>query len=269
MEARARRLGSRFAALACVLQLLAVRAFAETLPPKPQKYFNDFAGVVSPAAAGALDEKLRQFERDTSNQIVAAVFRKMETESSIEDFTQRIYDSWKIGQEKEDNGAVLFVFIEDRKMRIHTGYGLEGALPDLTCKRIIDGELKPAFRAGNYEQGLTAGIDAMIAATRGEYQGTGRVAGDRRKNQGSGNWLPLLFPLFLFFAFAFSSGRRRGVSYDRRGRHRSGGWTILPMGGGGWGGGSFGGGGGSWGGGGGGFSGGGGMSGGGGASGDW
>jgi uncharacterized protein len=267
MEALGRCLGARFGALLAVVWLLIAGAQAETLPPQPAKYFNDYAGVVSPAASAELDERLRQFERETSNQIVAAIFPNMETESSIEDFTQRIFESWKVGQEKLDNGAILFVFIADRKMRIHTGYGLEGALPDITCRRIIEQELKPAFRQGNYEQGITSGLAAMMQAAKGEYQGTGAVAGEGGDGQQSGGWIiPLLFILFALANVIFSG--RKGTSYDRRGRHRSGGWGVFPMGGGG---GSWGGGGGSWGGGGGGggFSGGGGSSGGGGASGSW
>ena len=239
----------------------------ETIPPRPAKYFNDYAGVVSPSAAQAMDQKLRQFERDTSNQIVAAVFPKMDSESSIADYGQRIFDAWKVGQEKPDNGAILLVFVQDRKMRIHTGYGLEGALPDITCRQIIENEIKPRFQTGNYEAGLQAGLDAMIKATRGEYQGTGKVAGDRRRTRIDPGTIIIL--VFLgFIVLRALTAKRRGTSYDRRGRHReyNDWWTFFPPSGGGgsWGGGG-GGGGGDWGG----FSGGGGMSGGGGADGDW
>ena len=89
---------------------------AEVMPPKPAGYFNDNAGVVSKEAALQFNEQLAQFERETSNQIVVAVFRKMETDSSIEDYTQRIAQSWGVGQADRRNGAVLFVFVEDRKM---------------------------------------------------------------------------------------------------------------------------------------------------------
>jgi uncharacterized protein len=245
--------------------LFAVSLGAETIPPKPANYFNDYAGVVSPAAARSIDEQLRQFERDTSNQIVAAVFPKMDSASSIEDYAQRIFDAWKVGQAKPDNGAILLIFVQDRKMRIHTGYGLEGALPDITCRQIIENEIRPAFRSGNYEAGLRAGLTAMMKATRGEYQGSGKLAGDRRRPK-------IPWPLIIFLViiginiFAnLRARRRRGTYYDRRGRHREGGdWIFIPSGSG-WGSGGGGSGGGDWGG----FSGGGGMSGGGGASGDW
>src|SRR5262245_15820656 len=118
-------------------------AGAEIMPPKPDRYFNDYALVVSRATAEELNRKLEDFERRTSSQMLAAILPKRETDSSIEDYTVRIAQSWKVGQKGKDNGAVLFVFINDRKMFIQTGYGLEGALPDATAKMIIENEIKP------------------------------------------------------------------------------------------------------------------------------
>jgi uncharacterized protein len=106
---------------------------AEIIPPKPAGYFNDYAGVVSKGAALRFNEQLAQFERETSNQVVVAVFPKMQSDSSVDDYTQRVAQSWGVGQKDKRNGAVLFVFIEDRKMFIQVGYGLEGALPDITA----------------------------------------------------------------------------------------------------------------------------------------
>src|SRR5688500_7647725 len=97
--------------LAICLCLLTVRAvMGETLPPRPGKYFNDPAGVVSAPVAAGLDEKLRQFERDTSNQLVVAVFPKLETTSSVQEYTHRLAEAWGVGQKDRKNGAVLFVF---------------------------------------------------------------------------------------------------------------------------------------------------------------
>ncbi|MDQ2919322.1 MAG: TPM domain-containing protein, partial [Verrucomicrobiota bacterium] len=106
---------------------------AEVIPPKPDRYFNDYAGVVSKDAAARFNEQLAQFERDTSDQVLVAVFPKMQTDSDIADYTQRIAQSWGVGQKDRRNGAVLFVFKDDRKMFIQVGYGLEGALPDATA----------------------------------------------------------------------------------------------------------------------------------------
>ena len=106
-----------------------------------------------------------------------AVFQKMESASSIEDYTVRVAQAWEVGQKDKKNGAVLFVFVQDRKMFIQVGYGLEGALPDAMCKRIIEDEIKPHFRNNDFDGGLSAGVAAILAATKGEYKGSGRTAG--------------------------------------------------------------------------------------------
>jgi len=240
---------------------------AEVIPPAPTAYFNDYASVVPPATAQALDAQLRQFERATSNQLLVVVYPKMQSDSSIEDYTVRVAQSWHAGQKAVSNGAVLFVFAQDHKLYIQTGYGLEGALPDALCKRIIDDEIVPRFRQGDYAGGLQAGVAAIMAATRGEYQGTGRVAGDRQRGGGEMP-LPILILLaVLFIGFSIIRSRQQ-VVYRGTGRRVAwgGGMPWLFLGGGG----GFGGrGGGGFGGGGGGFSGGGGGFGGGGAGGSW
>jgi uncharacterized protein len=233
----------------------------EVMPPAPPKYFNDFASVTTPATQDRLNTQLEQFEKDTSSQIVVAIFPKMQTDSSIEDYANRMFRAWKIGQEKKNNGVLLAVFVQDRKMKIEVGYGLEGAIPDATAKRIISDEIAPHLRTGDFDGGLSAGVSALMQAARGEYKGTGRTAAQGRRVN------PIIVPLIFFGVIAliaFMARRRpRGTLY-RRG---SSGWgpIIWTGGGGGWGGGGGGGGWSS----GGGFSGGGGSSGGGGASGSW
>jgi uncharacterized protein len=217
---------------------------------------------VSAAEARRLEETLRRFDEETSSQVVVAVFPRLPAES-LEDFTARTAEAWRVGRKDLDNGAVLFVFVEDRKMRIEVGYGLEGALPDLTAKRIIDEVITPRFRQERYGEGLVAGVEAILAATRGEY-----TAPPRTPSTSSGP-AALLLPLgFIALIFILSRRLDRPLGpLDRQRRRRRGVWYIGP---GGWGGGGFGGGGGGWGGGGGGgFSGGGGSFGGGGASGSW
>ena len=231
---------------------------AERLPPSPAAYFNDYAGVVTASAGETLNTRLQQFERDTSNQLVVAIFPRMESSSSIEDYTVRVAQSWKVGQQGKNNGAVLFVFVASHQLYIQVGYGLEGSLPDATCKAIIDNEIKPRFRVGDYTGGLDAAITAMIAATRGEYQGTGRTQRDAPPvSQGSG-WFIGVFILAMILVSFFSRFTNKGRTYGRS----SAGNTWWTGGGGGFGGGSSGGGGG-------GFSGGGGSFGGGGSGGSW
>lgn len=250
----------------CFSLALLLSAEAEALPVKPANYFNDYAGVVSQETVRRLDGDLRQFERDTSNQIVVAVYPKLESPSSVQEFTVRVAESWKVGQAGRDNGAVLFVFIAERQMFLQVGYGLEGALPDITAKQIIENEIKPAFRTGDYDAGLTAGVTAMLQATRGEYRGTGRVRDDSSGLTPLG--MIIIGFILLLFVVQIVRGMRRGVVYSPRGRRYAVDvWPNVSLGGGGWSGGS--GRSGGSGGGGGGFSGGGGSFGGGGAGGSW
>ncbi|HET6246266.1 MAG TPA: TPM domain-containing protein [Tepidisphaeraceae bacterium] len=168
------------ALLLAILSLITapVRA-AEVLPPVPAHYFNDYAGVVSKPIASALDRKLEQLERDTSNQIVVTVYPKMQSDSDIADYTFRVKETWHVGQKSKNNGAVLFVFVQERKAYIQTNYGLEGALPDATCKQIIDKDISPLLAKGDYDTGLTLGVASMVSATRGEYHGDGRISSER------------------------------------------------------------------------------------------
>ena len=241
---------------------------AEVMPDPPPRHFNDFAGLVQPSTADALDAELAQFERQTSSQIVVAIYPKMESDSSIEDYAVRVAQSWHAGVKGRDNGAVLFVFAQNHTMSLQVGYGLEGAIPDAIAKRIITDTIRPHFKAGDYDGGLRAGVAAIMAATRGEYRGTGRLAGAHR---GGGTPGGLIFALFVVFII-FSVIRSRMASVYHGGGMRGFGAGMLTgmlLGGGRGSGGSGWGGGGGGGFGGGGFSGGGGSFGGGGASGSW
>jgi uncharacterized protein len=234
---------------------------AEVIPPKPAAYFNDYAGVVSKEAGRRLNEQLAQFERDTSNQVVVAVFPKMQSDSSIEDYTQRIAQAWGVGQKERRNGAVLFVFTQDRKMFIQVGYGLEGALPDAMAFDITEFQIKPHFRNNDYEGGLAVGIDSICKAIRGEYKGSGRTKSEKKTTViDQSVWVYLLM-FGVFFVFINLVGRfssRRGYRYSSFGGPYIGGWSSGSSGGWSSGGGGFSG-----------FSGGGGSFGGGGAGSSW
>lgn len=236
-------------------------ASAEKIPPKPDRYFNDYAGVTDQATTLQLNEQLAQFERETSTQLLVAVYRTMESESSVADYTQRIAQTWGVGQKSQNNGAVLFVFVENHQMFIQTGYGLEGALPDATCFDITHNVIAPHFKQGDYAAGLKAGITAMMQAVRGEYKGSGKTNLEKQNGGGGFPFDLIIFVVILLAIIASRWGRkaRRGYGYSGWG-----GPFIGGFGGGGWsGGGSSGGGGFS------GFSGGGGSFGGGGAGSGW
>ncbi|MFZ3375501.1 MAG: TPM domain-containing protein [Chthoniobacterales bacterium] len=204
---------------------------AEVIPPKPAGYFNDYAGVVSKEAALRFNEQLAQFERETSDQVVVAVFPKMQSDSSIEDYTQRVAQAWGVGQKEQRNGVVLFVFKDDRKMYIQVGYGLEGALPDITAFDITEYHIKPQFRNNNYEGGLATGIDLICKAIRGEYKGSGQT--DRERHRGASSPFGFLVFLLVLIVFLIASRgwRGRGYRYSSFGGPFIGG---LSSGGGGW-----------------------------------
>lgn len=253
------RLSTLLACAGLALALAGATRAEEPLPPVPSAHFNDYAGVVSAADAQRLDAKLAAFEQQTSTQLVVAVFPKLPS-ASLDDFTIHTVEKWKVGGKQSDNGAVFFVFVADRMMRIETGYGLEGSLPDQLAARILDEAVRPRLRAGDWAGGLEAGIDGIIAATRGEYT----AAAQKPAPRSSGVSIVVLVVFVVIFLWLSSLGSRGSRTYGSRGWRRGGYWG---------GGGGFGGfGGGGWssgGGGGGGFSGGGGSFGGGGASSSW
>ena len=249
-------------ALAAIALTTVTSQATEVIPPKPAAYFNDYAGAVSKEAALRFNQQLAQFERDTSNQVVVAVFPKMESDSDVADYTQRVAQAWGVGQQEKRNGVVLFVFTQDRKIFIQVGYGLEGALPDATAFDITEYRIKPHFRNNDYEGGLAEGIDSIFKAIRGEYQGTGKTVGERHGGVGSkllGDLI--LFGFFFVVALLLSRlGTKRGYHHSSSGSGWA--WALGSGGGGGW---SSGGGGGGFSG----FSGGGGSFGGGGAGSSW
>ncbi len=246
----------------CLAAFVAIRSYAaEVIPPKPAAYFNDYAGVVPKEAARRFNDQLAQFERETSNQVLVAIFPKMQSDDEIAAYTQRVAQAWGVGQKDKRNGVVLFVFTQDRKMFIQVGYGLEGALPDLTAFDITEYRIKPHFRNNDYQGGLAEGIDSIFKAIRGEYQGTGKTVRENYQQKKPDAVVPnvLLFFFFTMFLFFISKViRRRGYHYSSAGGSYVGGWSS---GGGGWSSGDSGGSGG--------FSGGGGSFGGGGAGSSW
>ncbi|PIT93782.1 hypothetical protein COU00_02535, partial [Candidatus Falkowbacteria bacterium CG10_big_fil_rev_8_21_14_0_10_43_11] len=150
------------------LFLLALPASAYYNPGTPSGFVNDFAGVIDSATKQSLEQKLVAFEKETSNEISVVTVKNLDGDY-IENFAEKLFKEWKIGKEKEDNGVLILAAIEDRKMRLEVGYGLEGALTDAQSNWIINNEMKPAFQAGNYGEGINLAVDKIISATRGEY----------------------------------------------------------------------------------------------------
>jgi len=140
--------------------------------PKLQGYVNDYAEMMSAGTKSQLESELRAFEQSDSTQVVILTIPSLEGEV-IEDFGIKVAESWKVGQKGKDNGIIFIVAKQDRKMRIEVGRGLEGKLTDLMAGRIIDLVVKPRFKRADYDGGFTAGVSAIIDATRGEFKANG------------------------------------------------------------------------------------------------
>jgi len=295
-----RAVAALLSALAAGLALLTAGAPAlaadQVAVPPLRARVTDLTGTLSSAEQQALETKLAAWEQQTTNQLAVLIVPTTQPET-IEEYGIRAAEAWKLGQKGKDNGALLLVAKNDRRMRIEVGYGLEGDLPDVTARRIIGDTITPYFAKGQFAAGIDAGVDRIIAVVSGTEPPPPRAAPQRRAHSGGmdfGNLILFLLigvtvigailrsilgkvggglagagsaggAVWLFagsLAFAAIAGIIAFVliALVGLGGGRPGMW--VPTGGGGFGGGGFGGGGG-------GFSGGGGGFGGGGSSGGW
>ncbi len=140
--------------------------------PKLEGPVNDYAHVLSPSQQTQLSDFLQHQEDQTSNQIVVLTIPSLNGDD-IEDYSLRAARAWRLGQKVNKNGVLLIAAINDHKMRIEVGFGLEGALTDAVSSEIIRNEIAPAFRSGDYFGGLWAGVHAIDKAIHGEYKGAG------------------------------------------------------------------------------------------------
>ena len=250
-----------------LISVFAKAQIERVIPPRPNppRLVNDYTRTLTPEQVQSLEQKLVAYDDSTSNQ-VAVVIMNSTGDYPVDDVALGILRTWGVGGKEHSNGVVILVAKDDHKIRIEVGYGLEGAIPDVTAKSIIDNDLTPNFREGNFYRGIDDATDDIIKAAAGEYKAP---AGYHKKGKGIPIAGIIIFLIILFSIFG-SRGGGRGGMMSRRGYGDF--WTgaiIGSMLGGGKGGGWSGGGGG-WSGGGGGFGGfGGGGGGGGGASGGW
>ena len=136
------------------------------VPPRPSARVTDLTGTLSPGERDRLEAKLAAFERETTHQVAVLIIPSL-GEEDIESLGHRIAAGWKLGQTGKDNGVLLLIAKGDRKLRIEVGYGLEGVLPDGKTGTIIREVIAPRFRRGEFAQGIEAGVDAIMAETRG------------------------------------------------------------------------------------------------------
>ncbi len=230
--------------------------------PNPARLVNDVAGILNPTEVASLEKKLIALDDSSSNQIVVVIIPSLDG-YPIQDYANKLFRDWGIGTKEKNNGILLLISVNDRKTRIEVGYGLEGAIADITAKSIIDNDITPNFKKKAYFEGINNATDNLAKAAVGEYKDP------RAKGKlGAKGMIILVIIIFVIVAIVGSRGNGTGGSSIRGGGFSDFATGMLLgslLGGGGRGGGS------DWGGGGGGGFGGfgGGSSGGGGASGGW
>jgi uncharacterized protein len=187
--------------------LFANNAFAQNIiaKPNPATLVTDLAGVLTPEQKQALENKLVAIDDSSSNQIAVVIIPSLDGYPK-EEYANKLLREWGIGNKKTNNGILLLIAVNDRQIRIEVGYGLEGAIPDITALNIIDNDIKPAFKAGNYYEGIDQATDNIAKAAVGEY----KVAKVKKsKSKSSGGWFVIV--LIIIFVI-LRSGRGGGGS---------------------------------------------------------
>jgi len=231
--------------IALFLNFISIGVFAQQYPAKPTTLVNDYTGTLSAEQKQQLESKLVAFDDSTSNQVAIAVVKSV-GEYDINEYALGLGRSWGVGGAKKNNGVMIVVALGDRKIAIQTGYGLEGALPDIITKRIIENEIKPYFKTGDYFGGLDAGTTAIIKYTKGEYKNDNPKA---VREGGGASGIGIIIIIIIVIIIIIRKGGGNGGSQVMGGRGVGSAllWGALLGGGrrsgGGWGGGSSGGGG--------------------------
>jgi uncharacterized protein len=228
-----------------ILLFAIVTTLAQQVPEHGGRWVHDYAEILSPQTEGQLEALLKAERDSTSNQIAVLLVKNLEG-GDIDEYANRVFNSWKLGDEKKDNGVLFLVAMEEKQMRIEVGAGLEGVLTDLQSSRINRNEVAPYFRRGEFEQGIAAGVVSIIQTIEGEYKNDSPIAKKSKRSRS-----PFVTILVIIIFLVIAARRRSGPG--------GGYWTAGGLSGGHWGGSRSSG---SWGGdfGGGGFSGGGGSS---------
>jgi uncharacterized protein len=173
--------------------------------PSTPQLVNDIAGVLSPSEKAALENKLVAIDDSSSNQIAVVILPTLDG-YPIEEYAVKLFRDWGIGNKKTNNGVLLLIAINDRKVRIEVGYGLEGAIPDITANSIIDNDIKPAFKVGAYFEGIDKATDNIAKAAVGEY----KVARKKRSKDTGGSLLLFVIIVFVIVAIVGRKGGNGG-----------------------------------------------------------
>jgi len=180
--------------------------------PEPPRLVNDLADMMTPVQQDELERMLLQYEQESSTQITIVTIKSLGA-YEVAQYATELGNKWGVGSQGKDNGVVIFASAEDRKINISPGYGLEGALTDAMCGRIIRNEMVPEFKSGHYFNGFRKAADAVVKATRGEY------TADPKQEQPEGVGLLgalLVVGIILFVIIAASRGGGGGPGSGRR-----------------------------------------------------
>ncbi len=174
-----------------IVFLLPFAAFPQQFPekPSPPRLVNDFTNTLNSQELSALENKLVAYNDSTSTQVAIVMIHSLDG-YPVDDYSFQLAEKWGIGQKGKNNGVLVFVAKDDRKIFIATGYGMEGVMPDGLVKRIVEQDIKPYFKQGDYYGGLDKGTDSMFRLAAGEYQ-----AEPSNKKESS----PILFILAVIF----------------------------------------------------------------------
>jgi len=198
----------------CILLAAPIRGEAQDklpVPDQPQSWVNDYAGVFSSAQASALDHKLNEFEYRSSTQIFIVTLSN-NGGYAASDLSQRIGERWGVGQQGKDNGLLVLMDMQDNDVFISTGYGLEEYIPDGTASRIIENEMLPNFRKGDFYAGVDSATSIMISLLDGKF--TPDEYRKQKSSGGGGSSIAGLIFMIIVFSAIFG-GRRRSSGMGR------------------------------------------------------
>jgi len=195
--------------LALFLALLYTGGFAQDYPAKPNTLVNDYTGTLPEVQKQQLESKLVAFDDSSSTQIAIAIIKSV-GQYDINEYALGLGRAWGVGGAKKNNGVMIVVALGDRKIAMQTGYGLEGALPDIITKRIIENEIKPYFKEGDYYSGLDAGTTAIIKYTKGEYKNDNPKAKTSNNKTGNGIFIIVLIIVVIIIIIRRGGGGNGG-----------------------------------------------------------
>ncbi|WP_210489699.1 TPM domain-containing protein [Rufibacter aurantiacus] len=207
-----------------ILWLLAWPVLAQDFPPRPSppRLVNDLADILSPQEEQALEQKLVNYNDSTSTQIAIVNITSIGG-YDISDYAFKLAEQWGIGQQGKNNGILILTAVNERRVFIATGYGMEGVVPDAIAKRITEYTIKPEYQQGNYYAGLDKGTSFIIDVASGEYKA------DPRQQQGDeGGGIPFLWIIIGILILIFIISRRGGGRGGRGGGMRTLGGPFFP-----------------------------------------